>query len=521
MSAAPGDCRCPCHHVPAGSPFADAARAFTEIIAFLDGPGAVVMESQEVEEYLREAVRDGGRKALQGFFDRRAEREQRLPEVAGSDEVTRRRAERNRARALGTSFGDVRVRRIAYRGPRSKPRARGCPDLHPADGQLNLPPGRESWPLQKLTVIHGAKGSYEDATQAVQLATGQRIGKRQAEEMMIAAAADYDDFYASSEHRPPPGAAPGAVLGLSCDAKGIVMRPGQLRPAAERAARRSAPKQDGRLSRGEVRNRKRMAETAAVFDIRPAPRTPADILPPPGPRPAPPARPPETTGKFVTASVEDDARTVITTMFDEAGRRDPRHARTWIALADGNKDQIRWIRAEAAARGIDVPILIDFIHVIEYLWAAAWCFFPEASPGAGPWVRQHGSAILNGNAAGAAASIRTQAAASGLSRTRHRAAARTASYLEAKAPCLDYPAALAAGWPISTGIIEGTCRHLVKDRMDITGARWTVQGAEAVLKIRSLITNADFGAYWTYHLQRERQRNHDRRYRHQTIPPAA
>ena len=96
------------------------------------------------------------------------------------------------------------MRRIAYRRPKGKPHAQGCPDLHPADGQLNLPPGRESWPLQKLTVIHGAKGSYEDATDAVQLATGQRIGKRQAEEMMIAAAADYDDFYASSEHRPPP-----------------------------------------------------------------------------------------------------------------------------------------------------------------------------------------------------------------------------------------------------------------------------------------------------------------------------
>ncbi len=80
---------------------------------------------------------------------------------------------------------------------------------------------------------------------------------------------------------------------------------------------------------------------------------------------------------------------------------------------------------------------------------------------------------------------------------------------------------MAAGWPISTGIIEGTCRHLVKDRMDITGARWTVQGAEAVLKIRSLITNADFAAYWTYHLQREQQRNHNSRYHHQAIPRAA
>jgi len=169
-------------------PFAAALGAFVEILGFLDGPGPAAMEGQEVEEYLLEAVRDGGRKALQGFFDQRAEREQRVPEVTGADEVTRRRAERNRARSLGTSLGDVTVRRIAYRKPRS---AAAGADLHPADGQLNLPPGRDSWPLQKLTVLHGAKGSYQHATDAVQLATGQKIGKRQAEQMMIAAAAGY------------------------------------------------------------------------------------------------------------------------------------------------------------------------------------------------------------------------------------------------------------------------------------------------------------------------------------------
>ena len=89
---------------------------------------------------------------------------------------------------------------------------------------------------------------------------------------------------------------------------------------------------------------------------------------------------------------------------------------------------------------------------------------------------------------------------------------KIAAYLDAKAPYLDYPTALAAGWPISSGVIEGTCRHLVKDRMDITGARWGVSTAEAVLKLRALHANNDFDAYWTYHLQRERERNHGRSY---------
>jgi hypothetical protein len=90
-----------------------------------------------------------------------------------------------------------------------------------------------------------------------------------------------------------------------------------------------------------------------------------------------------------------------------------------------------------------------------------------------------------------------------------------------KADYLDYPTALSSGWPIATGVIEGACRHLVKDRMDITGARWGTNGAEAVLKLRAVRANNDFEEYWRYHLDRERERNHASRYAEGVIPTAA
>jgi len=209
--------------------------------------------------------------------------------------------------------------------------------------------------------------------------------------------------------------------------------------------------------------------------------------------------------------IADDAAGVVAAAFAEADRRDPRREATWIGLADGNKDQIRWMQAEAARRGVTLTIIIDFIHVLEYLWAAAWAFYPEASPDAGPWVRGHAAAILAGGAAGTAAAIRARAAATpGLSQTKRAAAEETARYLNVKAPCLDYPAALANGWPIATGVIEGACRHLVQDRMDITGARWTTPTAEAILQLRALLANGEFDQYWAYHLNREHHRNHPR-----------
>jgi hypothetical protein len=248
-----------------------------------------------------------------------------------------------------------------------------------------------------------------------------------------------------------------------------------------------------------------MAETGAVYLITPVPRTTDDIL---GPGPRPPGPPAQ--HKWLTASVAAPAAEVIAAAFAEAARRDPAHAATWIALADGNKDQIARIGAQAAARGITVTIVIDLIHVTGHLWDAAWCFFPAASPDAGPWVRARTAQILDGRAADVAAALRR--AAAHLGRTRRATAEKTAGYLEAKAPFLDYPQALANGWPISTGVIEGACRHLVKDRMDITGARWGVDTAEAILQLRALLANGDFDTYWNWHLHREHERNHPRSY---------
>jgi len=397
---------------------------------------------------------------------------------------------------VASVFGPVVVSRIAYRAP-------GVPAVHPLDAELGLPVGKHSHGLAEMTVPEAVRGALEQACVQVRIRTGCKLGTRQAQQLVRQAACDFEGFYAS---RPRPAARAGEVLVLSCDGKGIRMRPGELRPDAARKAARSAPRQDGRLSQGEVRTRKRMAEVGAVYVITPAPRTTGDILGP-GPR----AEGPKARDKWLTASVDGTTAEVVAAVFAEADRRDPARQATWIALADGNKDQIRQIQAQAAARGITVTIIVDLIHVSEHLRDAAWCFCPKASRDAGGWVRARTAQILDGGPAGAAAvaaALRT--AAAGLGKTRRKTAAATAGYLEAKAPHLDYPAALAAGWPIATGVIEGACRHLVKDRMDITGARWGVETAEAILKLRALHANGDFDAYWEYHLRCEHERNYPR-----------
>jgi len=115
-------------------------------------------------------------------------------------------------------------------------------------------------------------------------------------------------------------------------------------------------------------------------------------------------------------------------------------------------------------------------------------------------------AVLAGDSARAAAEITAEADAAGLTQDQRVGADACVRYLATKHEYLRYDQALAAGWPIATGVIEGACRHLIGDRLDITGARWGLQGAEAVLTLRAVISNGDFDEYWRYHLAREHQR---------------
>ena len=205
-------------------------------------------------------------------------------------------------------------------------------------------------------------------------------------------------------------------------------------------------------------------------------------------------------------------------MLNQADRRDPEHQRAWVALVDGNNHQIHRIRTEARKRNLKIPIVVDFIHVLEYLWSACWCFFQEGDPAAEQWVSDKARQVLDGRAGIVAAAIRRKATRLALEPNKRQAADRCSDYLLAKRPYLDYPTALQNGWPIATGVIEGACRHLVKDRLDITGARWGLAGAEAILTLRALISNGDFDQYWPFHLAQEHRRVHASRYALGVIP---
>jgi hypothetical protein len=492
-----------------GDSFEPSRVLFDSLVAGLEGDQASQLTHAELEDRLGADGRQLLRQLLEDHLDLRAEREARIEVVIDANGVVHGAVEAGHVRMLTSVFGQVHVTRLAYRH-------RGAENLHPADADLNLPQERHSHGLRRLAATEAARGSFDEAAAAITRSTGQAVGKRQVEELTERAGADVEKYYSvSPRHRTKAG----DVVVLSADAKGIVMRPDALREATAKAAADAENKLATRLSKGEKRNRTRMAEVGSVYEVTPVPRTSADIMAPddetevtPGPR---------AMHKWLTASVANDAAAVVASLFDEAQRRDPRHRREWIALVDGNNHQIQRIETESAERKVNVTILVDFVHVLEYLWKAAWSFFDEGDPGAERWVHDKATAVLHGQASTVAAAIGRKATCLKLAKADRANADLCVKYLLAKRDYLDYSGALANGWPIATGIIEGACRHLVKDGLDLTGARWGLDGAETILKLRAVRSNGDFDDYWNFHLAQERQRVHQSRYADHVIPQAA
>ena len=346
-----------------------------------------------------------------------------------------------------------------------------------------------------------------------------RIGKRQLEELARRAAAYVEAFYLLAGDQPGP---PRWLLVLTFDGKGIVMLPEALRPATAKAAAAA----QGKLATGPVALARRTA--ASGWPSWPAFTTPPRSRAPPGTSSAPPREEKEepSAGRQAEGQAEAAGATGAGKMADRLGhRRHPRRHRRRLrrrqnaatCSTSGNGSSLltehadRDAATEAASRGITVTVVIDFIHVLEYLWKAAWSFFDKGvRPRNGLLTRHQDSS--RGKPVQVAAGSAAGPPPTGTPLAERAGADECARYLDNKDD-LCYATALEKGWPIATGVIEGAARWLVKDRMDITGARWGLQGAEAILKLRALIASGDFDAYWRFHLRREHERIHHARYR--------
>lgn len=471
--------------------FSAAREQFEKLIGELSSESTRTLEHGDVESLIAREGNEVLRRLMQGYLDQRAEAEEPLDGVIGADGQERGHC-RARNRALATLFGEVTVQRMGYSGIR-------LGSVFPLDAALNLPPDKYSQGLRRKVGLEVAKGSFDEAVMAIEEGTGAQVPKRQIEQLSRAISVDFDKFYAGQRMEAGAG-----LLVMSVDGKGVVMRKQDLREATRKADEKSERKLKTRLGRGEKRNRKRMATVASVYEVDPYQRTAEQIM---GLDESETIRP-KVRNKRVWASLRQSPAEVIEQLFAEAQRRDPLHKRTWLVLVDGQEAQLAEVEMAIATHRADTRVIQDFVHALEYLWKAAYCFHADGTEEAEAWVQAHALALLKGKVSDVAAGMRRSATRKNLSQEEREPVDKCADYLLKNKTRFDYATALANGWPIATGIIEGACRHLVKDRMDLTGARWSLEGAEAVLRLRSLRASGDFEDYMVFHNRQEGQRNY-------------
>src|SRR5487761_1354081 len=325
---------------PAGQFAALAARAAGEA-GFLD--------HGEREQVIGDEGRELQRRLLQATFDLGAARGERAEGAASAAGIGHGIVEAGHGRGLASVFGPVRVTRLAYRSRRE-------PNLYPADARAVLPADPYSLGMRSLAAFHLAVSGFGQAQEVIEARTGVTVGRAQLTGPAEDLAAWAGDFCAqrsrdaAEEQQPAPD-----VIMMQAGGKGIAMRPGHRKAS-----------QDSGSARPGV---KKTAEIVAVAGFTPAAREPEDIAAPPARRKAHPG--PKARGKWVSAPVTESTGDMIAAAFDEPGRRDPQRVRQRVFLADGNKQQVTAIEAQARERGLKVPVLTDYTHVSGHIGTAS------------------------------------------------------------------------------------------------------------------------------------------------------
>ena len=476
----------------------EATAEFVSLIAHLNSGAALASHLHEVEEETNDRGREMLRAALQGHIRARGDgdvgkalvsesRPVRVDESDTPDEPSgkpvRLSHRRSRHRPYKSRFGWIDVDRLGYGN-------RGECSIIPLDEDLSLPKRNTGYPVQKEICTEVARGPYMEAARALER-QGVPVAAANVDKIAQDAACDFVDFYAKTT--PSPGEETSKILVAAIDCKGIHIRGlPKIEPTAK------DPKRTGK---------KKMATVAAVYTIEPYVRTPEEIvgelrpkrhLEVVSPRPRP-------ESKRIWASLQKSKDDIFNEVAQEMWNRDPYGTKLRVALTDGEK------ALQQRALLLDVVLILDIFHVIEYLWEIARAFYPKQKNGkdqleAKEWMSKRLLWILQGNVSTVVRGVRQSATKRKLRGKKLEAISKATRYFMNNREHMRYDEYLAAGYPIGSGAAEGACRHLINDRLERTGMSWSEDGAEAVLKLRAIEISGDTDAYWEYHLKREHER---------------
>jgi hypothetical protein len=370
-------------------------------------------------------------------------------------------------------FGKVFIPRACYW-------SKGKGTTFPISEELNIPANQHSYLLQEWSMQIASDQSFQKTKTFIQNIFEINMNIDSLERISKNYSKDISEYYKKLK-------APSNeedILVISIDGKGVPIKKDQT------------TKKPMRLKKGEKLGKKKMSTVTSVYTIEKHKRTPEDIL-----KPKKDKSKPKPLNKIVRATLDKKEKS-FETLENEIDKRDPHDLKEKVALIDGE----RKLRQLVKNMKQKFCIILDIYHVMEYIWIASHVFYKEGTKESQNWTEKIIKELLKGNVEDIILYLQGKIKYSELSTQRIKSLNRVTGYLERGKEFMKYNEYLEKGYPIGSGVVEGACRNLVKDRMELTGMRWTIEGAEAILKIRSIYINKKGNEYWKFRIEQERKR---------------
>jgi hypothetical protein len=403
---------------------------------------------------------------------------------------TLRRLEELHDRRYVSVFGELPIGRHVY-GTRETQKLEAAP----LDARIGLPKDDYSNLLKQWNQSFCVRNSYEESRSSMEQILGLKQSVRALEYQNQQMAQSVEGF--RRQQPAPPAEEEGSILVFTGDGKGVPMR-----------RRADEPAPAGRLKRGEKANKKKMAIVGAVYTIDPFVRTAEEVVDEVMREKARERRP-EPQHKRVQAELtrqidgqEVNGKDIVFGSFKQQyEQRNPDGSKPTVCLMDG--ERALWAAQKIYFAGIAIVCILDLFHVLERLWQAAHCFFPENSEEAKAFVAERLKRVLEGDVGRVIGGLKQMGTKRELKGAKLKQLQTALKYLSNNRQYMHYDEYLAAGYPIASGVAEGACRHVVKDRMELTGMRWCIDSAQAMLDVRAMYLGDDWMEFNEYRIKEE------------------
>jgi len=449
-----------------------------EVFSFVQGSGQS-MEIGEVERSLLAMLMRIGREALIAYLDEKGSGYQGR-EIVNAQGATLPYV-RDRKCAYRSIFGVVEINRAYYQ-------AKGTPGVFPLEGEINLPERGYSYFLQEISSKLAVNGSYEKACEVFSDIFPLDIPIRSLERIVGDTCEDGSRYY--REKPSPELDREAAITVATVDKKGVVIR----KPPSDTIdveAQCLDPNKPGK---------KKMSTEICAYTIRRHIRTADEVAGEMVEEKTSPSKPKPQT-KVVWGSLSEGPENTVARLEESVTER-----LCWeselVCILDGEKSLWRLVYQYFPM----AFFVLDIFHVLEHLSDVAHCFYKEKSPEARSFVRKRLRMLLTGHVGHMIGGLKQILTKKSLSKTQKYTLDKVIGYLERNKQHMRYDVCLERGYPIGSGVIEGVCRNLINDRLELTGMRWTVHGAESVIRLRAVYINKDWKDFWRFRRTSEKSR---------------